>query len=362
MPQAADLRTQIAALSAQPGLGYLNDLAGRSDVNWQPVTLAHESWDHTKEGLTPAGAALLSVAVAWATAGTGAGLVGGTVTSTSAAGVTTTVTTTAGAMANAAFTSLASQAAITLVNNKGDIGKTLRDLGRSSKVKNMIVAAGAAGVTSYTDAWRTTLTDNGNRIVTDWSQRSQAYLLNTAAKGVLTGTSSSSDWWTVAGLGLAGEAYQYWGGRGADPRPGVDRPERPTFEPVQDGGLWRVPRETVSGVLREGKNIGHNLPCTPLLAVCRGTPISNALNTLPGFNAFATLHDGWGVWFAKKGSWSLGTNLGSMPPALLVTYGSLLDPYRYLAVQRSAPLTVAPAPATDGRVRLLPRPGRAFAF
>jgi large exoprotein involved in heme utilization and adhesion len=172
VPQAADLKTQIAALSAQPGLGYLNDLAGRSDVNWQPVTLAHESWDHTKEGLTPAGAALLTVAVAWATGGAGAGLVGGTVTTTSAAGVTTTVTSTAGAMANAAFTSLANQASITLINNKGDIGKTLRDLGRSSTVKNMTVAAGAAGVTSYTDAWGTTLTDNGNRIVTDWSQRS----------------------------------------------------------------------------------------------------------------------------------------------------------------------------------------------
>ena len=141
VPQAADLRTQIAALSAQPGLGYLNDLAGRSDVNWQPVTLAHESWDHTKEGLTPAGAALLSVAVAWATAGTGAGLVGGTLTSTSAAGVTTTVTSTAGAMANAAFTSLAAQASITLINNKGDIGKTLRDLGRSSTAKAALAAA-----------------------------------------------------------------------------------------------------------------------------------------------------------------------------------------------------------------------------
>jgi len=140
VPQAADLRTQIAALSAQPGMGYLNDLTARNDVNWQPVTLAHESWDHTKEGLTPAGAALLSVAVAWATAGTGAGLVGGTVTSTSAAGVTTTVTTTAGAMANAAFTSLANQAAITLVNNKGDIGKTLRDLGRSSTFKATLSA------------------------------------------------------------------------------------------------------------------------------------------------------------------------------------------------------------------------------
>ena len=77
-----------------------------------------------------------------------------------------------------------------------------------------------------------TLTNNGNRTVTDWSQRSQAYLLNTAAKGVLTGTSSSSDWWTVAGLGRAGEAYQCWGSRGADPRPGVERPGGLVFKPV----------------------------------------------------------------------------------------------------------------------------------
>jgi filamentous hemagglutinin len=265
-------------------------------------------------------------------------------------------------MANAAFTSLAAQASITLINNKGDIGKTLRDLGRSSTVKNMIVAAGVAGVNSYTDAWGTTLTNNGNRIVTDWSQRSQAYLLNTAAKGVLTGTSSSSDWWTVAGLGRAGEAYQCWGGRGADPRPGVERPGGLVFKPVEEGGIFRVPRETVDGLLREGKNVGYNEPCTSLLAVCHGTPISNALNTLPGFNAFATLHDGWGAWLEKGEHWNLATNLGSMPPALLVTYVSLLDPYRYLAVQRSAPLTVAPAPPTDGRVRLLPRPGRACAF
>jgi large exoprotein involved in heme utilization and adhesion len=117
VPQSADLKTQIAALSAQPGMGYLSDLAARSDVNWQQVKLAHESWDHTREGLTPAGAALLSVAVAWATGPMGANLIG------------TTAGTTSAGMANAAFSSLASQAAITLINNKGDIGKTLRDLG-----------------------------------------------------------------------------------------------------------------------------------------------------------------------------------------------------------------------------------------
>jgi filamentous hemagglutinin len=75
-----DFKSQINTFGAQPGMGYLNELTTRTDVNWQPVKLAHDQWDFKQEGLTPAGAALLSVAVAWATGG----------------------------MANAAFTSLAS--------------------------------------------------------------------------------------------------------------------------------------------------------------------------------------------------------------------------------------------------------------
>jgi filamentous hemagglutinin len=89
------------------------------------------------------------------------------------------------AAANAALTSLAAQASITLINNKGDVGKTLKELGNSHTVKNMIIAAGVAGVTAYTADWgRTVLTETGNTVVTDWAKRSQAYALNTAAKGV----------------------------------------------------------------------------------------------------------------------------------------------------------------------------------
>ncbi len=98
-----DFRSQIATLSAQPGMAYLNELAARSDVNWQPVKLAHDKWDFKQEGLTPAGAALLSVAVAWATGGMGANLLGITGATTSA-------------MANAAFATLAAQASIRLIN------------------------------------------------------------------------------------------------------------------------------------------------------------------------------------------------------------------------------------------------------
>ena len=49
-------------------------------------------------------------------------------------------------MANAAFTSLAAQALIAFVNNKGDVGKTLKELGSSQTVKATIAAALTAGV------------------------------------------------------------------------------------------------------------------------------------------------------------------------------------------------------------------------
>jgi filamentous hemagglutinin len=97
-------------------MSYLNELAARTDVNWQPVKLAHDQWNFQQEGLTPAGAALVAVAVAWAMpVGAGANLVGAKGAATSA-------------MANAAFASLAAQASITLINNKGDVGKTLKEL------------------------------------------------------------------------------------------------------------------------------------------------------------------------------------------------------------------------------------------
>ena len=143
-----DFKRQITSLSQQPGMGYLNDLAARKDVNWQPVKLAHDQWNYSQSGLTPAGAALLAVAVTWATGGMGANLIGGTVTTTTATGATLTTTTLAGTMANAAFSSLAAQASITLVNNKGDIGKTLKDISTSSTIKATLAAMLKAGALS----------------------------------------------------------------------------------------------------------------------------------------------------------------------------------------------------------------------
>ncbi|WP_228157866.1 two-partner secretion domain-containing protein [Moraxella bovis] len=129
---------QIDTLIQQPEYSYLNQFIDREDATWQEIILAEDSWDYEQEGLTPAGAALVAIAVGIATNGVGASLLGTT-------GAATT------AMANAAFSSLASQASVTLINNKGNVAQTLKDLGKSDTVKSMAQAALTAGVTASLD-------------------------------------------------------------------------------------------------------------------------------------------------------------------------------------------------------------------
>ncbi|MCL5865508.1 S-layer family protein, partial [Neisseria meningitidis] len=131
-----NLKTEIEKLAKQPEYAYLKQLQTAKNVDWKQVQLVYDKWDYKAEGLTGAGAAIIALAVAAATGGVGAGLIGAAQGTTSAA------------IANAAFTSLATQASISLVNNKGNVGKTLKELGRSRTVKNLVVAAATAGVSN----------------------------------------------------------------------------------------------------------------------------------------------------------------------------------------------------------------------
>ena len=144
------LKDQIEALSQQPGMGYLKELASKPGINWEQIKLANEQWSYSQQGLTPAGAALLSIAVAVYTGGMGAELLGGTAgtaaTATTAATQATLMGSTAlGAAANAGFAALTSSAAVSFVNNGGDIGKTLKELGSKDSVKNIALAMVSAG-------------------------------------------------------------------------------------------------------------------------------------------------------------------------------------------------------------------------
>lgn len=174
---SVDLRQQAQQLATQPGLAYLGQLTQRNDVQWQTVQLASKNWDYSQSGLSPAGAALVAIAVAVATSGMGmeflgtagdavlggsaqAGLTATTTTTLAGMELSTTVvtatatgatatataTTTLGMAINAGFSTLASQAAVSLANNGGDLGQTLQELGSSNSIKNTLAAMVTAGV------------------------------------------------------------------------------------------------------------------------------------------------------------------------------------------------------------------------
>jgi filamentous hemagglutinin len=148
---AAQVQTLQGTLGAsQTGLEYLNQLANNPNVKWDQVAQANEHWSYDQAGLTPAGAALLSIAVAAYTGGLGAELLGGTAataaTATTVATSATLVGSTAFATAvNAGFASLAAQASVAMVNNGGDIGKTLSQLGSEQSIKGLLTTMVTAG-------------------------------------------------------------------------------------------------------------------------------------------------------------------------------------------------------------------------
>ncbi|MFV5265358.1 DUF637 domain-containing protein, partial [Acinetobacter courvalinii] len=133
-----DVRAEVIKLSNQPGNEYLKDLIARKDVNWEAVKLAQENWDYKSQGLTGAGAALIVIIVTVLTSGAGSAAA---TSVTSATGVASL-----GASAQAAVATLATQASVSLINNGGDLGKTLKDLGSKESVKGLVTSVVTAGL------------------------------------------------------------------------------------------------------------------------------------------------------------------------------------------------------------------------
>ncbi|HHT8610937.1 TPA: DUF637 domain-containing protein, partial [Neisseria meningitidis] len=152
---------------------YLKQLQTVKDVNWNQVQLAYDKWDYKQEGLTEAGAAIIALAVTVVTSGAGTGAVLG-------------LNGAAAAATDAAFASLASQASVSFINNKGDVGKTLKELGRSSTVKNLVVAAATAGVADKIGASAlNNVSDKQwiNNLTVNLANAGSAALINTAVNG-----------------------------------------------------------------------------------------------------------------------------------------------------------------------------------
>ncbi|RQJ93479.1 hypothetical protein COI02_08650 [Neisseria meningitidis] len=163
----------METLTKQPEYAYLKQLQVAKNINWNQVQLAYDRWDYKQEGLTEAGAAIIALAVTVVTSGAGTGAVLG-------------LNGAAAAATDAAFASLASQASVSFINNKGDVGKTLKELGRSSTVKNLVVAAATAGVADKIGASAlNNVSDKQwiNNLTVNLANAGSAALINTAVNG-----------------------------------------------------------------------------------------------------------------------------------------------------------------------------------
>ena len=135
-----------------------NDPTLQGKIDWAKVEEAHKNWSHEQQGLTPEGAAIVTLVVAYFTAGAASGI--GAAAGESAAvaagqgivveGATFAAGSTVGAVVGGAVTAgisaLAAQAAVALINNQGDIAGALHDLGSSASVHNLLTAIVTGGV------------------------------------------------------------------------------------------------------------------------------------------------------------------------------------------------------------------------
>ena len=173
------LQSAINALGNTPGSSWVKNLNQRNDVQWAQVKDAYDSWDYKSQSLNPAVAAVIAIAAAAVTAGSS--LVATAASSTAATvggGAVTSGAVTAG------MSSLASQVAVALVENQGNLSKTLRALGNSQTVKATATAMAIGGAL------------NGFDSAMGWSKDAAGNSLN--PKDVKLPQLSNGDWSKVA--------------------------------------------------------------------------------------------------------------------------------------------------------------------
>ena len=141
------LQSAIDALGNTPGTAWVKDLNKRNDVQWNIVKDAYDSWDYKNQYLNPAVAAVIAIAAAAVTAGSSlAATAASSVSGAVGGGAVTSGAVTAG------MSSLASQAAVALVENQGNLSKTLQALGSNENVKATATAMAIGGALNGFDS------------------------------------------------------------------------------------------------------------------------------------------------------------------------------------------------------------------
>ena len=134
-------------LEKDPRTSWVKNLRNNPNVSWTQVEEKHKKWNKKYQGLTPAGAAVIALAVTIATAGTGVGISGTVNAAILQAGGGTTFAGVVGTGASAAFNTIVQQATISMANNQGNIAKVLKDLSSTESIKGVLTSIAVAGLT-----------------------------------------------------------------------------------------------------------------------------------------------------------------------------------------------------------------------
>ncbi|MEI7343084.1 DUF637 domain-containing protein [Pectobacterium brasiliense] len=147
---AKSLQEALLVLSNTPGATWLKGLNTRTDVQWNAVQDAYTSWNHTTQSLNPVVGAVIAIAVAAVTAGAGLAGMAATAAVNTAGATGMTATVMSGAVYSG-MTALTSQAAVALVDNKGNLTNTMRALGSSASVKSLVTSMAVGGALASFD-------------------------------------------------------------------------------------------------------------------------------------------------------------------------------------------------------------------
>ncbi|WP_375140061.1 filamentous hemagglutinin N-terminal domain-containing protein [Pseudomonas sp. IPO3778] len=145
-----------AMVQADPSLAWLKDAEKRGDVDWRQVQEIHDSFKYNTSGLGPASKVIIAILMSVALGPAGLGL---------------------GGIEGTAEISLATTAVTSFIDDKGNLGSTLKDTFSSDSLKNAAVAGISAGVLNYAD--------------TNWLGSTEGSTVTTA--GPLQNASYSSD-------------------------------------------------------------------------------------------------------------------------------------------------------------------------
>jgi filamentous hemagglutinin family protein len=118
-------QTIDAMVQADPQLAWLKQAEARGDVDWRQVKEIHESFKYSNSGLGPASQLIIAIALA-------------AVMGPMMAGMNT--------MLQAVAVSAATKATVSTIDNRGNLGKVIKDVTSKDSLKGYVTAAATAGV------------------------------------------------------------------------------------------------------------------------------------------------------------------------------------------------------------------------